>query len=794
MTKQTSIGLSRRQVLAGLGTLGVATAGAGLGTTAFFRDDERLAGWYDAGLVDLKLDYRTTYRPWERYDLQQVPGDQRPPVIPGTGGMTYELAAVPRFNGENEPPLTHEEWGRLVREMVVCEGEPGYDRELDAQLVDGEAGMFVDLDDLKPKDEGETTFSLHLCGNPAYLLVRSLAEDGNGNPLPRFPESETTEPEREAGDDSATENGDNAMGDGELADYMHVTIFVDGDCDNREEQGADLVLYAGSLRGWLDLLDDQGAVALPGDSTALTGCFTPGAHCFVLRWVLPCDEADFRELPSHADAIFGFENVDGDDSFTFNDELRERGYVVTDATGTIRTANSNVTQTDGVHFGLGFRAVQCRHNADIGRRPVTPSGENARPATEAATTVGTTADDTGTTTADTGKTTADTGTTTADTGTTTDDAGTTSTGPGPTTNGPGTTTTTSDAGTTTTDRAPSEEGTQPATGPKNGRGQPVQFLPRVSATGTGGEFGCLECTLPLDSDPSDELVITSFDTERFPSVGVRLQTPPFRAVDLETGAVCEDGCGRQATLEQRDAGDQVDVVFLVDVSTNMVDPLGDVKARLTSVVDGIEADGYDARYAYVVYADDDRVSWDDATRAAVHVHTDLDDAASPFVNAGTFLAALEGTRPGDDVGFGGSDGSQDGYEAILAADSLSYREGAQRVIVQVTNSPNEEDGPGESRADAESVLADYTYVAVSSNLDGRHQPKSLAAATGGPWIHIDDGDWSAINAAVELGTRAEYVLWYVSPNEGPDGSEREVTVGVTVDGAVHHAHGAYGAP
>ena len=39
-----SIGLSRRTVLAGLGAVGVASAGAGLGTTAYFNDTESFEG------------------------------------------------------------------------------------------------------------------------------------------------------------------------------------------------------------------------------------------------------------------------------------------------------------------------------------------------------------------------------------------------------------------------------------------------------------------------------------------------------------------------------------------------------------------------------------------------------------------------------------------------------------------------------------------------------------------------------------------------------------------------------
>lgn len=40
---QDNISLSRRHMLLGLGTVGVASAGAGLGTTAYFSDTESFA-------------------------------------------------------------------------------------------------------------------------------------------------------------------------------------------------------------------------------------------------------------------------------------------------------------------------------------------------------------------------------------------------------------------------------------------------------------------------------------------------------------------------------------------------------------------------------------------------------------------------------------------------------------------------------------------------------------------------------------------------------------------------------
>ena len=55
--KDDTIGLSRRKILGGLGAVGLASAGAGLGTTAYFNDTESFDNnTLTAGSLDLKVD------------------------------------------------------------------------------------------------------------------------------------------------------------------------------------------------------------------------------------------------------------------------------------------------------------------------------------------------------------------------------------------------------------------------------------------------------------------------------------------------------------------------------------------------------------------------------------------------------------------------------------------------------------------------------------------------------------------------------------------------------------------
>ena len=60
--EDTNIGLSRRKVLVGLGAVGVASAGAGLGTTAYFSDDESFEGnTITAGQFELAVTQSTHF-------------------------------------------------------------------------------------------------------------------------------------------------------------------------------------------------------------------------------------------------------------------------------------------------------------------------------------------------------------------------------------------------------------------------------------------------------------------------------------------------------------------------------------------------------------------------------------------------------------------------------------------------------------------------------------------------------------------------------------------------------------
>ena len=202
--------LSRRRVLAGLGAVGIASAGTGLGTSAFFSDEEEFAdNTLQAGTLDLKLDYKATYLGGPgRLDAVRAMGypDAEEIIEDDESTGRYLLAQAPS-------PADLQEW----EDLVQGEQFPFCSPEADEYLENGDGIPMFTISDVKPGDSGEVTVSIHICDNPGYLrMVGELTgNDENGQ----------TEPEVDA-------EGEDADGIGELADAIEVCVWYDEDCDN----------------------------------------------------------------------------------------------------------------------------------------------------------------------------------------------------------------------------------------------------------------------------------------------------------------------------------------------------------------------------------------------------------------------------------------------------------------------------------------------------------------------------------------------------------------------------------
>jgi len=225
----THFELSRRSVLAGLGGIGAASAAAGLGTSAYFNDAESFDNnTIAAGELDLKVDWQQSYygasESWEFVNAH--------PDHDGDGEQSVVV-------GEEEVLHEYSDESRNIVDVLTCEN-------LTHDYDFGDQEHLVELDDVKPGDMGEITFSLHLCDNPGYLWMQAddVSQSGGENP----------DPEQEA-------EGD-ADNDADLAENIDVQLWYDEDCDNRVNR-ADIMLtidVSGSM-----LYDEFGGVVSGDD-------------------------------------------------------------------------------------------------------------------------------------------------------------------------------------------------------------------------------------------------------------------------------------------------------------------------------------------------------------------------------------------------------------------------------------------------------------------------------------------------------------------------------------------------
>jgi predicted ribosomally synthesized peptide with SipW-like signal peptide len=246
------IELSRRKILGGIGAAGVASVGAGLGTSAYFNDTESFEGnTLTAGELDLKVDWQQAYYgPAETLVPVNAYPDHDGDGLQSIDDDTEYV--LDNADGENEPiTLTcgDLESGADLPENVFDSPNRSADN---GGPVDQDS--LVALSDVKPGDWGEITFSLHLCDNPGYVWLTAANYSQSGGTL--------TEPEQVAMNETDPGSVTEADDTGSLADNTYVELWYDDDCDNIRDTGdgdnegetADVVIVmdrSGSMDGEL---------------------------------------------------------------------------------------------------------------------------------------------------------------------------------------------------------------------------------------------------------------------------------------------------------------------------------------------------------------------------------------------------------------------------------------------------------------------------------------------------------------------------------------------------------------
>jgi len=228
--------LSRRNALIGLGTVGLASAGAGVGTSAYFSDEESFEdNTLTAGELDLAV----------QADIYEYQG---------------------QANGDGES---------------FTETQNGQSPTIKQQLSD-----------VKPGDYSCGTFCFSIVDNPGYIWA--------GGELTENDENSVTEPEAEDDPNNNTVDTDGDIdGEGELADAIEVTLFYADPTfdpstkDRPSEASFSDVIFEGTLRETLAYL--QSGVPLDADpSTGSRDAFHGTAEesfdedvCLGFAWEVP---------------------------------------------------------------------------------------------------------------------------------------------------------------------------------------------------------------------------------------------------------------------------------------------------------------------------------------------------------------------------------------------------------------------------------------------------------------------------------------------------------------------------
>jgi LruC domain-containing protein/predicted ribosomally synthesized peptide with SipW-like signal peptide len=306
MVDKNGFKLSRRKILAGLGSIGVASAGVGLGTSAYFSDEETFKNnQLVAGELDMYVAFEEHYSDWSDDEDDGLEGDVR--MENGTALSDPSRVGLPANVAPMISVLNESEANQFLNNTVNSTYPEGYDALEPVEDPCGENTPLQDgtemhpaaiqLADVKPGDFGEVTFSFALCDNPGYVWATGGLVSANENDL--------TEPERK--------DPDEKEGVVELLDVVRAAVWVDD--GNNFQNPPEAPAVAGTLREVLEALETGAGIPVdPVDETEARNCFdAETVHNVVFAWWVPVD-------------------------------------------------HGNEIQTDSARFDLGFYTEQCRHN------------------------------------------------------------------------------------------------------------------------------------------------------------------------------------------------------------------------------------------------------------------------------------------------------------------------------------------------------------------------------------------------------------------------------------------------
>jgi predicted ribosomally synthesized peptide with SipW-like signal peptide len=352
--------LTRRKILAGAGAVGLAGAGAGLGSSAFFSDQETFTNnQLVAGSLDMKVAWSEHYSDWmgDETNYARMPGPDEDPSFrlpaASTEGRPIELVLEDPDEGDEETDSRpdEEDGGRQFYRNTRVERDNGgvFGGDLcgtDADVPDEQA--LIDLDDVKPGDFGFAIFRFQLCDNPGQVWLTGGLESAMENGI--------TEPEGEDEDE---------YGDADATNPALVELL-------------DEIQVAFGVGTTNDLAADQPENLFPEDE-AVEGAPQPAEQMTLREFLkrLACEDG----IPLEGD--IDAEEGGGTGRDCFSGEMAESGEGhYASVVWWLPVDHANEIQTDSATFDLGFYTEQCRHNGRADR--VVSEGESIQQAIDAA--------------------------------------------------------------------------------------------------------------------------------------------------------------------------------------------------------------------------------------------------------------------------------------------------------------------------------------------------------------------------------------------------------------------------
>jgi predicted ribosomally synthesized peptide with SipW-like signal peptide len=347
------LNLSRRKALAALGTIGAASAGAGLGTSAYFSDQETFENnRLVAGELDLKVGWQEHYSNWMDDDYGPYPGQETTYAEMPEGGQTPDilLPAGPDQSdakpielvfvdpsgddgGSDSRPNENDGGRQFLRNTKRSDVNGGIYDGPDT-LCDSDADVgdqaLIEIGDLKPGDWGFAYFRLQLCDNPGFVWLTGGLESASENGVTE-PEADDPDEDQIEGDgDPAQKTGESGDKTVELLEEVQVAYGVGTTNDIAASQPSNpnpafdtstgQFTTQTTLREFLTALSSDQGLPLEGDIDAEDGGGT-GRHCF-------------SGTTNHYLSVFWWLPID----------------------------HGNQVQSDSATFDLGFYTEQCRHN------------------------------------------------------------------------------------------------------------------------------------------------------------------------------------------------------------------------------------------------------------------------------------------------------------------------------------------------------------------------------------------------------------------------------------------------